>query len=196
MCTVGNLQRLRFDNSQSPENFIGKPKTVSYLTSSQDSLKHKSPLTFTLHTIYKVNVTARYLPRQQKSPYWTIIPVAMKPLPFSLPKPSFYGSIHNYVTDSSISINTYIQLGFLSSDFLVKFTKSLKIFATSDMENDKEISSGNSTDFDCLTKRYAHSSGGQKSQATPNDTCKDDLAQLIVANISPLRPFPEASKHL
>ena len=44
------------------------------------------------------------------------------------------------------------------------------------------------------TKRYANSSGGQKSQTTPTDACKDDGAQFIVGNISPRRPRPESSE--
>ena len=64
------------------------------------------------------------------------------------------------------------------------------------MDDRKEISSGNSINFDESTKIYAHSIGGWKSQTTPTDACKDDGSQLIVANIYPLRPLPEASKHL
>ena len=41
-----------------------------------------------------------------------------------------------------------------------------------------------------------HISGGWKIQTTPTNSCKDDVAQLIVADISPLRPCPEASKHV
>ena len=65
MCAVDNLQRLRFDNSQSPDKFTGKPKIVSLRTSSQESVKHTSTFTFTftLRTIYKVNGTARYIKR-------------------------------------------------------------------------------------------------------------------------------------
>ena len=100
------------------------------------------------------------------------------------------------MTDLSILINTYIQLGFPYSDSLVKFPKFFKTFATSDMDDIKEISSGNSINFGESTKRYAHSSGGQKGQTIPTDACKYDGAQLIVADISPLRPRPEASKHL
>ena len=51
-CAVDNFQRLIFDNSQSPNMFTRKPKIVSQPTSSQESLKHKSTFTFTLHTIY------------------------------------------------------------------------------------------------------------------------------------------------
>ena len=64
------------------------------------------------------------------------------------------------------------------------------------MDNSKEISSGNSINFDESTKSYAHSSGDQKSQTTPTGACKYDGAQLIIANISPLRPRSEAGKHL
>ena len=64
------------------------------------------------------------------------------------------------------------------------------------MDDRKYISSRNSIDFGELTKRYAHSSGGWKSQTTTTEACKDDGAQLIVANIYPLRPCPEYSKHL
>ena len=122
--------------------------------------------------------------------------IARTPLPLSLPNLSFDELIQDFVTDSSISSNTYIQLGFLSSDFLGEFLKLLKIFATSEMENRKEISSENSIDFYESNKRYAHSSGGRKSQTTPTDACKDNGAQLIVADISPLRPRPEASNNL
>ena len=61
MCAVYYFQRLRFGNSQSPENFTGKPKIVS----SQENLKHKSTFkfTFTLRTVYDVNGTALYLER-------------------------------------------------------------------------------------------------------------------------------------
>ena len=122
--------------------------------------------------------------------------IAMKNLSLSIPNPSFEKPIQYSVTGSYILINTYIQLGFLYSDLLGEFLKLLKIFATSDMDDRKEISSGNSINFDDLTKRYAHSTGVQKSQTTPTDACKDDGAQLIVANIYPLRPLPEARKHL
>ena len=46
-CAVDNFQHLRFGNK-----FTGKPKIVSHPTSSQESLKHKSMLTFQFHTIY------------------------------------------------------------------------------------------------------------------------------------------------
>ena len=100
------------------------------------------------------------------------------------------------MTDSSILSNTYIQLGFSSSDSLGKFLKSLKTFATSDMDYCKEVSSGNSINFDESTKRYAHSSGGRKNQMKSTDTCKDESTKLIIAGIYPLRPRPDASKHL
>ena len=51
-CAVGDLQRLIFVNIQSPNKFTVKPKIVSHLTSSQESLKHKSTFTFTLRIIY------------------------------------------------------------------------------------------------------------------------------------------------
>ena len=51
-CGVDDFQCLRFGNSQSPNKFTGKPKIVSHPTSTQESLKHKSTLTFTLRTIY------------------------------------------------------------------------------------------------------------------------------------------------
>ena len=82
---------------------------------------------------------------------------------------------------------------FPSSDSLDEFPKLLKIFATYDMDDRKEIRSGNDINFDESTKIYAHSSGGRKSQTTPTGACKDDVAQLIIADISPLRPGPEAS---
>ena len=71
---VDDFQRLIFDNSQSSNNFSGKPKTVSHPTISQESLEQKSMFTFTLRTIYKVNGTDRYLPRQRKLPSCTVIP--------------------------------------------------------------------------------------------------------------------------
>ena len=64
------------------------------------------------------------------------------------------------------------------------------------MDDRKYISSGNSINFDELTKRYSHSSGVQNTQTTMTIACKDDGTQLIVANISPLRPHPKASKKL
>ena len=64
-----------------------------------------------------------------------------------------------------------------------EFLKSLKTFETSDMDDRINISSGNSINFDNLTKRYAHSSGGWKKKTTPTD-------------ISPLRPLPDASNYL
>ena len=100
------------------------------------------------------------------------------------------------MTDSSILSKIFIQLDFTSSDSMGKFLKSVKTFATSDMDDRKDISLGNSIDFDELTKIYAHSSGGRKRKTTLTDACKYDHAQLIVANISTLRPRPEASNHL
>ena len=41
MCAVDDFERLRFGNSQSHNKFTGKPKIVSHLTSSQESLKQK-----------------------------------------------------------------------------------------------------------------------------------------------------------
>ena len=62
MCPVDNLQRLIFGNSQSPDNFTGKPKKVSLPTSSQEIVKQKSmfTFTFTLRTIYEVNGPSQY----------------------------------------------------------------------------------------------------------------------------------------
>ena len=60
-CAVDDSQRLIFGNSQSPDKFTGKTKTVSHLTSSQESLKYKSTFTFILPTIYEVNGTAIYI---------------------------------------------------------------------------------------------------------------------------------------
>ena len=51
-CLFDDLQRLIFDNSQSPEKFTGEHKIFSHPTSSQESLKHKSTFTFTFRTIY------------------------------------------------------------------------------------------------------------------------------------------------
>ena len=64
-CAVDYFQRFIFSNSQSPEKFTGKPKIVSLLTSSQESIKHKLTFTFTftLRTIYEVNVKSWYLER-------------------------------------------------------------------------------------------------------------------------------------
>ena len=84
-----------------------------------------------------------------------------------LPNQYFDKSIQYFVTNSSISSNNLILLGFHSSDLMGKFTKLLKKFGTSDMDNSKDISSVNSIDFDDSTKIYAHSSGGQKSQTAP-----------------------------
>ena len=60
-CAVDDFQRLRFDNSQSPDKFTGKPKIVSHPTSSQESLKHKWTFKFKFCTIYEFNGTSRYL---------------------------------------------------------------------------------------------------------------------------------------
>ena len=122
--------------------------------------------------------------------------VATTPLSLSLPNPSSNKFIQCFLTDSSISSKTYIQLGFTSSDLLGEFPNFLKTFATSDMDYRKEISAGNSIDFDEFSKRYAHISGEWKSQTTPTDACKYDGTQLIVVNISPLRPRSEAIKIL
>ena len=54
------------------------------------------------------------------------------------------------------------------------------------MDDRKDISSGNSIDFDESTKRYDHISGGQNIQNTLMDACKDDYPQIIVDGISPL----------
>ena len=102
--------------------------------------------------------------------------VATTPLPLSITNLSFDKSTQFFVTDSSILRNTYIKLRFTSSDLMVKFLKLLKTFATSDMDNCKEISSGNSINYNELTKIYAHSSGGCNIQTTPTDFCKDDGA--------------------
>ena len=104
-------------------------------------------------------------------------------LPLSLPNLSFDELIQDFVTDSYISSKTFIQLIFTSFGFLGKFPKSLKIFATYYMDDRKYISSGNSIDFNYLTKRYAHNSGGRKSQTAPT-------------NIYLLRIQPESSKYL
>ena len=87
-------------------------------------------------------------------------------------------------------------MDFPSSDSLGEFPKLLKTFATSDIDDRKYISSRNSINFDESTKRYAHSNGGRKSQNILTDACKDDGTELIVADISPLRPRLEASKHI
>ena len=104
-------------------------------------------------------------------------------LSLSLPNPSFNESIQDFVIESSISSNTFIQLDFPSSDSLGKLKKSSKVFATSDMDDCEDISYGNCIYFDESTKRNYHRSGNRKSQTAPT-------------KISPLRPFPEASKHL
>ena len=64
------------------------------------------------------------------------------------------------------------MLGFPSSDPLGNFPKSLKTFATSDMDDREEISSVNSVDFDESTKIYTHISGGWKSQTRPTEAWK------------------------
>ena len=120
----------------------------------------------------------------------------MTPLSLSLPNQFFGKSIQYFVTNLSISSNTNTKLVFPSHGFLDNFLKSFQTFATSDMDDHKEISSRDSIDFDESTKRYAHSSGVQKSQTTPKNACKDDGAKLFLANIYPLRPCPEASNHL
>ena len=61
------------------------------------------------------------------------------------------------------------------------------------MDNRKCIRSGNIINFDESTKIYVHSGGGRKSQTTLIKAYKDDTAQLIAADISPLRPRPEAN---
>ena len=98
----------------------------------------------------------------------------MTPIPLSLPNTSFDKSIQYFVTNSFISSNTYIQLVFNSSGFLGEFLKSLKEFATSEMDDHKDISYVNIIDFYELTKRYTHSSGGWKIQTTPTDAWKYD----------------------
>ena len=114
----------------------------------------------------------------------------------SILKISLNESIQDFVINSSILSNTFIQLGFPSSDSLGEFPKSLKKFATSDMEYHKEIINLNSIDFNELTKKYAHSSGDRKTQTRPTYARKYDGTKLIVTNISPLKPRPEAIKHL
>ena len=104
-------------------------------------------------------------------------------LSLSIPNLPFNESIQYFVTDSYISSNTLIQLGFPSYDYLGDLPIFLKTFATSDMDDRKDISSKNSIHFDESNKRYAHSTGGRKIQTIPT-------------NISPLRPFPEYSKHI
>ena len=78
--------------------------------------------------------------------------IARTPLPLSLPNLSLDKSIQDFVTDSSISRNTFIQSGFSYYDYFGKFPKFLKTFATSDMDDHKDISSGNSINFDESTK--------------------------------------------
>ena len=51
-CAVENFQCLRFGNSQSTNKFTGNPKIVCHLKISQENLKHKSMVKFTLRTIY------------------------------------------------------------------------------------------------------------------------------------------------
>ena len=76
-----------------------------------------------------------------------------------------------------------MQLDFTSSDLLGDFPKLLKIFAIFDMDDRKEISFGNSINFDKSTKIYSHKSVDQKSQTSPTD-------------ISPVRPQTKASNKL
>ena len=64
MCKVVNFQRLRFDNSQSPDKYTGKPKIVSLPKNSKEGVKKRTFMfTFILRTIQKVNVTAQYIER-------------------------------------------------------------------------------------------------------------------------------------
>ena len=49
ICAVDNFQRLIFGNSQSPDNFTGKPKIVSLPTSSQESVNRNQHLCLHLH---------------------------------------------------------------------------------------------------------------------------------------------------
>ena len=100
------------------------------------------------------------------------------------------------MTGSPISSRNYIQLGFTSYDLPVNILKLLKTFETSEMYDFKVISSKNSINSDKSTRRYAHSSGGWKSQTRPTDTCKDNDAHSIVSNIYPVIPRHEASNNL
>ena len=80
MCTVDNFQQLWFGNSQSTNNFKGKPKIVSHPTSSQEILKQQiNVYIYIAHRlpIHKVNGTPWYLPRQRKNPYGTVIPATL-----------------------------------------------------------------------------------------------------------------------
>ena len=121
--------------------------------------------------------------------------VATTPLPFTL-KPILL-RIDPGFCDRLIYLNQHLHtVGFSSSYYLGEFLKLLKKFVTSDMDDRKDISSRKIIEFYKSTKRCAHNSGGQKSQTTPNDACKDDGAQFIVGNISPRRPRPESSKNL
>ena len=200
MCTVYDFQR--FGNIHSPQNLTGNPKTTNQRlhcapsTPSTRSMEQPDIYPYIKNTLlgqlFLPCGIAAFLSEDGPPPEH----VSTTPLPLSLPNLSSKKFIQYFLTESSISGNTYIQLGFTSSDFLGKFMKLFKTFATSDMDNRKDISSGNSIDFDKLSKIYAHISGGWKIQTTPTDACKYDGAQLIVANISPLRPLPETSKHL
>ena len=84
--------------------------------------------------------------------------VIMTPLPLSLINTFFDESIQASVTKSSISSNTYTQWGVSFFWFAGRVSEiMLKTFATSDMEDSKDISSGNIINFNDLTKRYANS---------------------------------------
>ena len=91
-----------------------------------------------------------------RRPYWLTsnhLPNTLQwHLLISLPNLSLDKSIQDFVTDSSISRNTFIQSGFSYYDYFGKFPKILKTFATSDMDDHKDISSGNSINFDESTK--------------------------------------------
>ena len=51
-CAIDYFQCFIFGNSQYTNKFTVNSKVVIHLTSSQESLKHKSTFAFTLHTIY------------------------------------------------------------------------------------------------------------------------------------------------
>ena len=123
----------------------------------------------------------------------------MTPLSLSLLNPSLEKLIQYSLIDSFILSNTYTQLGFSSSYFLGDFPKSLNIFATSDMDDRKEISSINSIDFDESTKIYAnsyfmpHSDNHRKNYSRPiyeieNVISEYSTAATGVSNI-PLTPL-------
>ena len=61
-CAVDDFQRLIFGNSQPPDKFTGNPITQINI---YIYIAHHLP-------VYKVNGTARYLPRQPKIPYKAI----------------------------------------------------------------------------------------------------------------------------